>query len=97
MLITEIQKPMPHTYQYPRPALTVDCVLFGFGEGDLQLLLIQRNFAKIDDFIISVSPIGKVMMRVTYLAHLVLLRIVLVVMIPARGAVAIATRVFGPS
>jgi len=45
MLITEIQKPMPHTYQYPRPALTVDCVLFGFGEGDLQLLLIQRALA----------------------------------------------------
>lgn len=31
------------TYQYPRAALTVDCVIFGFDEGDLKLLLIQRN------------------------------------------------------
>lgn len=34
---------MPHTYQYPRPALTVDCVVFGFDEGDLKVLLIQRD------------------------------------------------------
>jgi 8-oxo-dGTP diphosphatase len=34
---------MPYIYKYPRPALTVDCVVFGFGEGDLQLLLIQRD------------------------------------------------------
>ena len=34
---------MPHTYQYPRAALTVDCVVFGFGEGELQVLLIQRG------------------------------------------------------
>jgi 8-oxo-dGTP diphosphatase len=35
---------MPHTYEYPRAALTVDCVVFGFdeGEGELKLLLIQR-------------------------------------------------------
>jgi 8-oxo-dGTP diphosphatase len=33
---------MAHTYQYPRPALTVDCVVFGFDEGDLEVLLIQR-------------------------------------------------------
>ncbi|MHB8863551.1 MAG: NUDIX domain-containing protein, partial [Pirellulaceae bacterium] len=31
-----------YTYQYPRPALTVDCVLFGLGTDDLQVLLIQR-------------------------------------------------------
>ena len=24
-----------HTYQYPRAALTVDCVVFGFDEGEL--------------------------------------------------------------
>src|SRR6476660_3423734 len=29
-------------YQYPRPALTVDCVVFGFDEGELKVLLIQR-------------------------------------------------------
>src|SRR5512139_1178039 len=34
---------MAHTYQYPRAALTVDCVVFGFDEGDLKVLLIQRG------------------------------------------------------
>lgn len=34
---------MPHTYEYPRAALTVDCVVFGFDEGDLKVLLIQRD------------------------------------------------------
>ncbi|PTX96101.1 NUDIX hydrolase [Spartobacteria bacterium LR76] len=34
---------MAHTYQYSRAALTVDCVVFGFDEGDLKLLLIQRD------------------------------------------------------
>jgi ADP-ribose pyrophosphatase YjhB (NUDIX family) len=32
-------------YQYPRPALTVDCVVFGFDEGDLKVLLIERALA----------------------------------------------------
>src|SRR3989449_7969650 len=35
---------MPHTYQYPRAALTVDCVVFGYDEGELKVLLIQRAF-----------------------------------------------------
>src|SRR5213594_4313568 len=34
---------MPHTYQYPRAALTVDCVVFGFDEGELKILLIERG------------------------------------------------------
>src|SRR3954465_12589225 len=34
---------MPHTYQYPRPALTVDCVVFGFDDGELKVLLIERG------------------------------------------------------
>jgi 8-oxo-dGTP diphosphatase len=34
---------MPHTYEYPRAALTVDCVVFGLDEGDLKVLLIQRD------------------------------------------------------
>jgi 8-oxo-dGTP diphosphatase len=34
---------MPFTYQYPRAALTVDCVVFGFDEGDLKVLLIERG------------------------------------------------------
>ncbi len=33
----------PATYEYPRPALTVDCVVFGLGEASLQVLLIQRD------------------------------------------------------
>ncbi|HEY4329641.1 MAG TPA: NUDIX domain-containing protein [Phycisphaerae bacterium] len=37
---------MPHTYEYPRPAVTVDAVVFGYddhgGSGDLKVLLIQR-------------------------------------------------------
>jgi 8-oxo-dGTP diphosphatase len=33
---------MPHSYQYPRAALTVDCVVFGFDEGELKVLLIER-------------------------------------------------------
>ena len=32
-----------YRYDYPRPALTVDCVVFGFDEGDLRVLLIQRD------------------------------------------------------
>jgi len=34
---------MPYSYQYPRAALTVDCVVFGFDEGELKLLLIVRG------------------------------------------------------
>lgn len=34
---------MAHTYEYPRPALTVDCVVFGFDEAGLQVLLIRRG------------------------------------------------------
>jgi len=34
---------MPYTYEYPRPALTVDCVVFGLDEEDLKVLLIQRG------------------------------------------------------
>lgn len=34
---------MASTYKYPRPALTVDAVVFGFDEGDLKVLLIQRD------------------------------------------------------
>ena len=34
---------MTHTYEHPRPALTVDCVVFGFDEEDLKVLLIQRD------------------------------------------------------
>ena len=34
---------MPHTYEYPRPALTVDCVVFGLDDEDLKVLLVRRD------------------------------------------------------
>jgi len=34
---------MPYTYDYPRPALSVDCVIFGLDRGRLRVLLIQRD------------------------------------------------------
>ncbi|MCA9637640.1 MAG: NUDIX hydrolase, partial [Myxococcales bacterium] len=34
---------MSFTYEYPRPALTVDCVVFGVDEGGLKILLIERD------------------------------------------------------
>jgi len=33
------------SYEYARPALTVDCVVFGLDEKDLKVLLIQRKLA----------------------------------------------------
>jgi 8-oxo-dGTP diphosphatase len=36
---------MQHTYEYPRAALTVDCVVFGFDEGELKVLFIERGIA----------------------------------------------------
>ncbi len=32
-----------HQYKFPRPALTSDCVIFGFDGGELKLLLIERE------------------------------------------------------
>ena len=34
---------MPFEYRYPRAALTVDCVVFGFDGGALKILLIRRG------------------------------------------------------
>ena len=34
---------MSFTYEYARPALTVDCVVFGIDEDDLKVMLIQRG------------------------------------------------------
>ncbi len=36
---------MPFRYEHPRPALTVDCVVFGLDDADLKVLLIQRGAA----------------------------------------------------
>lgn len=34
---------MKHSYDYPRPALTVDCVIFGLDDSDLKVILIERG------------------------------------------------------
>jgi len=39
---------MPHM-EYPRAALTVDCVVFGFDGGELQVLLIRRGLPPFKD------------------------------------------------
>lgn len=36
---------MAYTYDYPRPGLTVDCVVFGLDESDLKVMLIQRKLS----------------------------------------------------
>lgn len=41
MPANETQK--KYCYTHPRPALTVDCVVFGFDEADLKVLLIRRG------------------------------------------------------
>ncbi len=40
---------MAYTYKYPRPALTVDCVVFGIDEEDLKVLLIRRGQAPFEN------------------------------------------------
>ena len=34
---------MAYTYEYPRPSLTVDCIIFGLDEEGLKVLLIERG------------------------------------------------------
>ncbi len=34
---------MSFQYEFPRPALAVDCVIFGLDEGDLKVMLIRRD------------------------------------------------------
>lgn len=42
---------MPYTYEYPRPSVTVDCVIFGLDEGSLlKVLLIKRLREPYKDF-----------------------------------------------
>ncbi|MEM6268709.1 MAG: NUDIX domain-containing protein [Bacteroidota bacterium] len=36
---------MSFTYEYPRPALTTDCVVFAWTPGGLEILLVQRGIA----------------------------------------------------
>jgi len=34
---------MPFTYEYPRPMITVDCVIFSMDNNNFEILLIQRD------------------------------------------------------
>lgn len=34
---------MPYTYEFPKPSLTVDCVVFGLDDRELKVMLIQRG------------------------------------------------------
>jgi len=34
---------MAYEYEYPRPALTVDCIIFGLDKDELKVMLIQRD------------------------------------------------------
>jgi 8-oxo-dGTP diphosphatase len=36
---------MSYSYEFPRPALTVDCVVFGLDASDLKIMLIQRDLS----------------------------------------------------
>lgn len=41
---------MPYTYKYPKPSITVDCVVFGLDEAQhLKVMLIQRGVAPYED------------------------------------------------
>jgi len=41
---------MPYTYDYPRPALTVDCVVFGLDDDtELKVMLIQRRLPPFEE------------------------------------------------
>ena len=33
----------PYHYKYPRPAVTTDCVIFGYDGGALRVLLVRRG------------------------------------------------------
>jgi len=39
-----------YSYEYPRPAVTTDCVIFGFDGGELKALLIERTIEPYKNF-----------------------------------------------
>lgn len=41
---------MPFTYEYARPAVTADCVVFGLDDDDLKVLLIQRDLEPFEGY-----------------------------------------------
>jgi 8-oxo-dGTP diphosphatase len=41
---------MSYTYEYPRPAVTVDCVIFGLDDQELKVLLIHRGHDPYKDY-----------------------------------------------
>lgn len=40
---------MPYTYKYPHPAVTTDCIVFGFDGTGLNILLIKRGIEPYKD------------------------------------------------
>ena len=48
-MVYKVHEGMGYTYDYPRPALTVDCVVFGLDEEDLKVLLVQRDIPPFKD------------------------------------------------
>lgn len=38
-MVTELK----YSYEYPRPAVTTDCIIFGFDAGELKVLLVERG------------------------------------------------------
>ena len=50
VIITQIYRmEQDHVYEYPRPAVTADCVIFGFDAGELKVLLIERGINPFKD------------------------------------------------
>lgn len=39
----QLEKKQTYTYEYPRPSVTTDCVIFGYDQGELKVLLIERS------------------------------------------------------
>ena len=38
-----------YTYEYPRPSVTTDCVIFGYDGSEIKVLLIQRGIEPFKD------------------------------------------------
>jgi 8-oxo-dGTP diphosphatase len=41
--IKDMNQEKNYCYEYPRPAVTADCIIFGFDAGELKVLLIERG------------------------------------------------------
>jgi 8-oxo-dGTP diphosphatase len=39
----KMEEKLKYSYEYPRPAVTTDCIIFGFDAGEIKVLLIERG------------------------------------------------------